>query len=78
LKENKIPIFITSDSVLHMFHLFFDLTLKKIEDGVFYQNMWDISKFMLDESVKDYNASSGDLKEAAKGMWLIFLWHYHF
>ena len=66
LKENKIPIFITSDSVLHMFHLFFDLTLKKIEDGVFYQNMWDISKFMLDESIKDYNASSGDLKEAAK------------
>ncbi len=66
LQENKIPVFITSDSALHMFHLFFDLTLKKIEEGIFYQTMWDISKFMFDESIKDYNATSGDLKEAAK------------
>lgn len=66
LNDNKIPVFITSDSVLHLFHIFFDLTLKQIEEKTFFNYLWDISKTLFDESVKDYETSSGELKEAAK------------
>jgi len=66
LNDNKIPIFITSDSVLHLFHIFFDITLKKLEENIFFQYIWDISKNLFDESVKDYEGASDELKEAAK------------
>ncbi len=66
LKNERIPIFISTDSLLHLYHIFFDTTLKKIEENIFFDYAWGISKFLFDESVKDYKSGTGDLKEAAK------------
>ncbi len=66
LKNKGIPIFITSNSLLHFYHIQFDETLRQVEEEKFYNDIWDISKALLDQSLEDYNNASGDLKEAAK------------
>ncbi len=66
LKYNEIPIFITSDSLLHLYHIQFDETLRQIEEREFYDALWGISKELLDDSVKQYDSTSGDVKESAK------------
>ena len=66
LKDREIPIFITSDSLLHLYHIQFDETLRQIEEKEFYDAIWEIDKKLLEESVETYNAASGELKEAAK------------
>lgn len=64
--EIDLPIFITTDSLLHYYHIFFDTTLMKLERDLFYQDIWLISKNLLEKSLEEYKKSSGDLKEAAK------------
>ncbi len=66
LKESEIPVFITSDSLLHLYHIQFDETLRQIEEREFYDKIWEINKELLDDSVKKYNIATGDLKEASK------------
>src|SRR3989344_2262098 len=67
LKDSEIPIFITSDSLLHLYHIQFDETLRQIEEKEFYENIWDISKELLDKSVAEYNSvANEEIKEAAK------------
>lgn len=66
LKSREIPIFITTDSLLHLYHIQFDETLRQIEEKEFYDMIWNIDKKLLDESIETYNIASGDLKEAAK------------
>jgi len=66
LKNIDVPIFITSDSLLHYYHIFFDTTLMRLERDLFFQDIWNISKELFTASLKDYEQSEGDLKEAAK------------
>ena len=66
IKDKDLPIFITADSLLHYYHIFFDTTLMKIERDLFYDDVWQMSKEFLADAVEQYNASSGDLKEAAR------------
>ncbi|ABE51636.1 DUF3160 domain-containing protein [Methanococcoides burtonii] len=66
LEDKAIPNFITSDSILHIYHIQFDETLRQIEEDVFYDAIWSIDSALLDRSMEDYNSSSGDMKEAAK------------
>jgi len=66
LKKNEIPVFITSDSLLHLYHIQFDETLRQIEEREFYDAIWNIDKSLLDKSIVDYNGATGDFKEAAK------------
>jgi len=66
LKDEKIPIFITSDSLLHLYHIQFDETLRQVEEREFYDKIWQISKGLLDDSVEKYNNATGDLKEASR------------
>lgn len=56
LKEKEIPIFITSDSLLHLYHIQFDETLRQIEEREFYDKIWEISKELLEESVSEYGS----------------------
>ena len=44
LKNIDVPIFITSDSLLHYYHIFFDTTLMRMERDLFYQDIWTISR----------------------------------
>jgi len=66
LKDVEIPIFITSDSVLHLYHIQFDESLRQIEEREFYDDIWQISKELLDDSMEKYDSATGDLKEASK------------
>jgi len=64
--DKDLPIFITTDSLLHYYHIFFDTTLMKLERDLFYKDIWAVSKNLLEESLKEYYKSNGDLKEAVK------------
>ena len=66
LKDEEIPIFITSDSVLHIYHIQFDETLRRIEETVFFEDVWDICEVLMEDSIEKYSSFSGDLKEASK------------
>ncbi len=66
LKEQGIPIYVTVDTPLHLFHIQFDETLKEIEEGFFYRDIVAVTRLLLDASMDDYRSFNGDLKEAAK------------
>ncbi|MDD3399874.1 MAG: DUF3160 domain-containing protein [Candidatus Pacebacteria bacterium] len=66
LKNKDIPIFITSDSLLHYYHIFFDTTLMKLERDLFYGDLWQMTNELYGDAMEVYENSSGDLKEAAK------------
>lgn len=66
LADKDLPVFITTDSLLHYYHIFFDVTLLRMERDIFYDDVWQMSKELLDDAVKKYEESEGDLKEAAK------------
>jgi hypothetical protein len=66
LKDEEIPIFITSDTLLHLYHIQFDETLKQIEEREFYDKIWEISQEFFDDAIEKYSNTTGDLKEASK------------
>jgi hypothetical protein len=66
LREQEIPIYITVDTPLHLFHIQFDETLRDIEEQVFYNDIVAVTRAMLQVSENDYTSLSGELKEAAK------------
>jgi len=66
LKNIDVPIFITSDSLLHYYHIFFDTTLMRLERDLFYHDIWEISKELFETSLNYYNYFEDDLKEAAR------------
>jgi hypothetical protein len=66
IKNKNLPIFITTDSLLHYYHIFFDTTLMKLERDIFYPDLWQMSKEFFEDALLQYQNTSGDLKEAAK------------
>ncbi len=66
LADGEIPIFVTTDSLLHLYHIQFDETLRQIEEREFYDLVWAISEQLLDSSMESYKNSDGDLKEASR------------
>jgi len=60
-----VPPFVTVDTLLHLYHLQFDQTLKVIEENEFAPAMVDFSREMLQIALDQRGALSGDLKEAA-------------
>ncbi|MBN1941030.1 MAG: DUF3160 domain-containing protein [Candidatus Diapherotrites archaeon] len=66
LKDREIPIFITSDSLLHLYHIQFDETLRIIEEKEFYDAIWRISEKLVEQNQQKYVSSEDELKEAYK------------
>jgi hypothetical protein len=66
IKYDELPIFITTDSLLHLYHIQFDETLRQIEERDFYDTLWNMDRSLLNDSVEKYNSSSGEGKEAAR------------
>ncbi len=64
LRDRDIPIFITSDSLLHLYHIQFDETLRRIEEATFYGDIWNISSALYDYSADQYNLTEGKVREA--------------
>ncbi|MBN1917407.1 MAG: DUF3160 domain-containing protein [Verrucomicrobia bacterium] len=44
LKDRDVPIVVTSDSVLHLYHVMFDNTLMQVEESVFYGDLETICR----------------------------------
>jgi len=67
-RYESIPNFVTSDSILHNYHLMFDFLLKKIEKESLYANLQTLNKIMLTEATSQYNTLKTDpiWKDAAK------------
>jgi hypothetical protein len=59
-------IFITSDTLLHLYHVQFDDSMSQIEQNKLYGLLWELDKALLNASVEDYNRTSGEEKEAAR------------
>ncbi len=66
LADSEIPIFVTTDSLLHLYHIQFDETLRQIEEREFYDLVWELSEQLLNDSMESYKNSDGDLKEASR------------
>ncbi|MHC1605426.1 MAG: DUF3160 domain-containing protein [Candidatus Methanofastidiosia archaeon] len=66
LKEQNIPIFVTTDSILSSFHILYDYSLRIVEQNYFYEDLIHLTLAMRDASEIQYLRSSGDVKDAAK------------
>jgi hypothetical protein len=66
LIQENIPIYVTADTPLHLFHILFDETLKEIEEENFYPDILAVTEKLLEVSKNDYKRLNGELKEAAK------------
>ena len=59
-------IFITSDTLLHLYHVQFDDSMSQVEQNELYDLLWELDNALLNASVEDYNRASGEEKEAAR------------
>ena len=67
LKNHEVPVFVTSDTLLHLYHIMFDQTLKGVEEREFFDSILDLSKALFDKSIEDYETfTDPQLKEAAR------------
>lgn len=62
---DSMPLLITSDSMLHLYHLFFDQLLKNIEVNSFINELGLISQALVRGSALQQERYDGNLKEAA-------------
>jgi len=61
------PNFITTDVILELYHLFFDFTLRKLEEKEFYNIIKNLTEEMKKLSLETYNSTENPaLKEASR------------
>lgn len=58
-RYDYVPIFVTSDSLLHVYHLLFDKTLRRAETGFFIPMLTQLDWAMLQTSVAQYEELRG-------------------
>jgi len=61
LKESDLPVFVTTDSMLHVYHVLFDTTLKEIEEQYLYQLSMTMSIGCLQKAIGVYANASGTM-----------------
>jgi hypothetical protein len=67
IKNVDIPIFITSDTLLHLYHIQFNEILKNIEEREFFGKILSITKTLFDKAKVDYEkCSDSTIKEALR------------
>ncbi|MBU1879303.1 MAG: DUF3160 domain-containing protein [Chloroflexi bacterium] len=65
-KERGDPIYVTTDSVLHTFHILYDYALRLAEAGYFIPDLEKLNAAMLDAALEQYAQGEGPVKEAAR------------
>jgi hypothetical protein len=63
LRKLGVPLFITADTLLHLYHVQFDETLKDIEEREFYKDVVALTEAMLAEA-RDMKADDADWQAA--------------
>jgi len=66
LRRMNVPLFVTADTLVHLYHVQFDETLKDVEQREFVSDINDLTAALLNEALTQYERYGGDLKEAAK------------
>ncbi|RCV65595.1 Protein of unknown function (DUF3160) [Methanophagales archaeon] len=67
MKEDGIPIFVTSDTLLHLYHIQFNEILKDIEEAEFFDALLDMTLAMQAKSKANYETfTDTELKESAR------------
>ncbi|RLI54563.1 MAG: hypothetical protein DRO93_12560 [Candidatus Thorarchaeota archaeon] len=65
--ENEIPSFVTSDAILHAYHVLFDLSLRGLEEEHFADGLYSLMLHMVEVSLRQYHEISDPLwRECAK------------
>ena len=65
-RYNLVPNFVTVDSMMHTYHLYFSLLLNRTEKNYLYGGLKDLSAAMLEESMAQYDLLKGtEWEEAA-------------
>lgn len=72
LQNLDVPNFITTDSLLHLYHVQFGKTLKDIEEKQFHPQLLELTTKLQDASKSQYDTLPGDLHEAARLNWAYF------
>mgnify|MGYP002408483834 CR=1 FL=1 len=68
------PVFITSDSALHLYHIYYDKSLSYVESAVLYDRLDSLSQKLFLESIKNYgNMDYSGLSEELKFVSAYFL-----
>jgi len=65
LQSGFAPIFVTADSLLHLYHIQFDETLKAVEEEEFFDALLELTQGMLEDTEQQVGQYAGDLDEAA-------------
>jgi hypothetical protein len=65
-KERSIPIFVTTDALLHTYHILYDYTLRFAEIQHFVNDLQGLNTVMIEVAAEQYSAASGKLQEAAR------------
>jgi hypothetical protein len=58
-RYDNVPVFVTSDSLLHVYHLLFDKTLRRAETSAFIPMLTRLDGELLQSSVAQYRALAG-------------------
>ncbi|UCD50293.1 MAG: DUF3160 domain-containing protein [Phycisphaerales bacterium] len=66
LRDLFIPMFVTADTLLHVYHVQFDETLKEIEEEEFCSDIAALTNALRLDALKLYDQLEGDLQEAAR------------
>ncbi|MDO9121410.1 MAG: DUF3160 domain-containing protein, partial [Anaerolineaceae bacterium] len=65
-RYSSLPVFVTTDSVFHVYHLIFDKMLRDLEKTSFIPILNELTTAMLESSILQYESLKGtDLEEAA-------------
>jgi hypothetical protein len=65
-KERSIPIFVTTDALLHTYHILYDYTLRSAEIQHFVNDLKGLNTVMIEVAEEQYQAASGEVREAAR------------
>jgi len=66
LKEEGVPVFVSADSLLHLYHIQFDETMRAIEEETLYDDLYALDSALFNASMETYGRSDGEAKEAAR------------
>ncbi|QYZ79782.1 DUF3160 domain-containing protein [Methanofollis formosanus] len=66
LGDQDVPLFLSSDTLLHLYHAQFDDTLRRVEEREFFDDLRALDTALLNASEEAYRQSSGEAKEAAR------------
>ncbi len=65
-KERGIPIFVTTDALLHTYHILYDYTLRSAEINHFVNDLQGLNTAMIEMAREQHLAASGKPQEAAR------------